>query len=106
MSDHAGAKLYHSSLPPVLTLIACKGFASDAPPALSARDFTACVPYMRNRKRQHLFARQFYKTQHEIENMFARLESWRQISTGHDGCDTHPLSVICIAAPFIFCLNH
>ena len=56
MSDHTGAKLLYSSLPPAETLIADKGYDSEEfREALAARNIKACIPPKRNRKIQHVF---------------------------------------------------
>lgn len=106
MSDHAGAKLLYPRLPPAETLIADKGYDSDEfREALAARKITACIPPKRNRKTQHFFDRQLYKTRHKIENMFGRLNDWRRVSTRYDRCVHTFFSASCIAATFIFYLN-
>ena len=106
MSDHTGAKLLYPSLPPAKTLIADKGYDSDEfRQALAARQIRACIPPKRNRKNQHSFDKQLYKTRHKIENMFGRLQDWRRINTRYDRCAHTFMSAICIAATVIFWLN-
>jgi transposase len=53
---------------------------------LAARKIEACIPPKRNRKIQHAFDKQLYKTRHKIENMIGRLKDWRRISTRYDRC--------------------
>ena len=106
MSDHTGTKLLYPSLPPAGTLIADKGYDSEEfREALAARNIKACIPPKRNRKIQHAFDKQIYKTRHKIENMFGKLKDWRRISTRYDRCAHTFFSAICIAASFIFYLN-
>ena len=106
MSDHVGAKHLYPQLPSANTLIADKGYDSDEfREALAARKIEACIPPKRNRKTQHLFDKQLYKTRHKIENMFGRLKDWRRISTRYDRCAHTFFSAICIAASFIFYLS-
>jgi transposase len=106
MSDHTGAKHLYPRLPSADTLIADKGYDSNEfRQALAARNIEACIPPKRNRKLQHPFDRQLYKTRHKIENMFGRLKDWRRISTRYDRCAHTFFSAICIAASFIFYLN-
>ena len=105
MSDHTGAKLLYPSLPPAETLIADKGYDSDEfREALTARNIKACIPPKRNRKIQHAFDKQIYKTRHKIENMFGKLKDWRRIHTRYDRCAHTFMSAICIAAAVIFWL--
>ena len=97
MSDHTGAKLLYSSLPPAETLIADKGYDSEEfREALAARNIKACIPPKRNRKIQYAFDKQLYKTRHKIENMFGKLKDWRRISTRYDRCAHTFFSAICI----------
>ena len=106
MSDHVGAKHLYPQLPSANTLIADKGYDSDEfREALAARNIKACIPPKRNRKIQHAFDKQLYKTRHKIETMFGRLKDWRRISTRYDRCAHTFFSAICIAASFIFYLN-
>jgi putative transposase len=106
MSDHTGAKLLYSKLPPATTLIADKGYDSDQfRHALAARNIEACIPPKQNRKTQHAFDRSLYRLRHRIENMFGKLKDWHRISTRYDRCAHTFFSAICIAAAFIFYLN-
>jgi transposase len=106
MSDHTGAKLLYPSLPSADTLIADKGYDSDEfRAALPARNIEACIPPKRNRKNQHSYDKQLYKTRHKIENMFGKLKDWRRVSTRYDRCAHTFFSAICIAAAWIFYIN-
>ena len=106
MNDHTGAKLLYPKLPQADILIADKGYDSDEfRQALAARKIKACIPPKRNRKTQHAFDKQLYKTRHKIENTFGKLKDWRRISTRYDRCAHTFFSAICIAASFIFYLS-
>ena len=106
MSDHIGAKLLYPSLPRADTLIADKGCDSDEfREALVARNIEAGIPSKCDRKVQHAFDRQVFKSHQKIENMFGKLKDWRRISTRYDRCAHTFFSAICIAASFIFYLN-
>jgi transposase len=68
-------------------MIADNGYDSDEfRQALAARNIKACIPPKRNRKIQHAFDKQLYKTRHKIENMFGKLKDWRRILTRYDRC--------------------
>ena len=73
--------------------------------ALAARNIKACIPPKRNRKIQHAFDKQIYKTRHKIENMFSELKDWRRISTRYDRWAHTFFPAISVAASFIFYLN-
>jgi len=87
MSDHKGAQIMLSALPPASALIADKGYDSDwFREALKARGTETCIPPTRSRKTPLDYDRALYRQRHKIENLFAKLKDWRRISTRYDRC--------------------
>ena len=106
MSDHKGATLIYPLLPDAGTLIADKGYDSDAfREALAERGITPCIPPRARRKSPASYCRKQYRQRHRVENMFSRLKDWRRISTRYDRCAHTFFSAICIAATVIFWLG-
>ena len=106
MSDHKGAQIMLSALPPASALIADKGYDSDwFREALKARGTEPCIPPTRSRKKPLYYDRALYRQRHKIENLFAKLKDWRRISTRYDRCAHTFFSAICIAAAVAFYLN-
>jgi transposase len=99
MSDHIGAKLLYPGLPEAKTLIADKGYDSDAfRDALQAKGIKACIPPKIHRRKAIMFDKILYKQRYKIENMFGKLRDWRRVSTRYDRCARTFFSAICIAA--------
>jgi putative transposase len=106
MSDHKGARLMFDVLPAAKTLIADKGYDSDAfREALMDRGTQPCIPPRRNRKTPPDYDKTLYKQRHKVENLFAKLKDWRRIATRYDRCSHTFFSAICIAASVAFYLN-
>ena len=81
MSDHPVAKLLYPNIPSADTLIADKSYDSDEfRHAPAARNVEACIPPKRNRKTQHSYDKQLYKTRHKIENVFGKSRYGRYAS--------------------------
>ncbi|HVI91825.1 MAG TPA: IS5 family transposase [Dongiaceae bacterium] len=106
MSDHKGAALICPSLPDAKTLIADKGYDSDAfRKALAARDILPCIPPRAGRRSPAKYCATTYQRRHKVENMFAKLKDWRRIATRYDRCAHTFFSAICVAAAVIFWLG-
>lgn len=81
MSDHKGAALIYPMPPEAETLIADKGYDSDAfREALAGRGITPCIPPRAKRRSPATYCKTLYRQRHKVENMFARLKDWRRIS--------------------------
>ena len=105
MSDHKGAALLMSVLPPSRHLIGDRGY--DSRPfrnALAERGTTACIPSSRSRKVPIPHDRTLCRQRHRVENMFGKLKDWRRIATRYDRCAHTFFPAICIAATIIFWL--
>ena len=106
MSDHKGAALMLSALPPAKQLIGDRGYDSDGfRAALVAKGIVPCIPPRKTRKVQHAHDRTLYRQRHRIENMFAKLKDWRRIATRYDRSAHTFMSAIVIAATVLFWLN-
>ena len=106
VSDHVGAKIVYPALPKATTLIADKGYDSDAwRAALKAMRITACIPPIASRKSPVHFDKTAYKQRHKVDNAFNRLKDWRRIATRYDRCADLFLSAITIAAIILFWCN-
>ncbi len=87
MSDHKGAALIYPMLPDAETIIADKGYDSDAfREALAGRGITPCIPPRAKRRLPATYCKTLYRQRHKVENMFARLKDWRRISMRYDRC--------------------
>jgi transposase len=88
MSDHKGAALIYPMLPDAETLIADKGYDSDAfREALAGRGITPCIPPRAKRRLPATYCKTLYRQRHKVENMFTKLKDWRRISMRYDRCD-------------------
>jgi transposase len=106
MSDHRGAGLVLSALPPAAALIADRGYDSNwFRRALFERGIEACIPSTKSRRQPLDYDKALYRQRHRIENMFAKLKDWRRIATRYDRCAHTFFSAICIAAAVAFYLN-
>ncbi|EFH10704.1 transposase, IS4 family [Pseudoroseomonas cervicalis ATCC 49957] len=106
MSDHKGAALMLSALPPARVLIGGKGYDSNRfRQALTARGIEPCIPSRRGRKQRITHDRKLYRQRHHIENMFGRLKDWRRIAMRHDRRAHTFMSAICLAATTLFWIN-
>jgi transposase len=106
MSDHKGPALIYPMLPDAETLIADKGYDSDAfREALAERGITPCIPPRAKRRLPATYCETLYRQRHKVENMFAKLKDWRRISMRYDRCAHTIFSAICIAATVIFWLG-
>jgi transposase len=104
-SDDIGAAALLSSLPKAGALLANLGHDADwLRNALIACDIHPCIPSRKNRKVVIAHDKALYKTRHKIENMFARLEDWRRISTRYDRCADIFMSAYALAAVVMFWL--
>ena len=103
MNDHKGARLLSVALPKAKTLIADRGYDSDAfRNALNKKGITPCIPPRKNRKAVIDYDTNLYRSRHRIENMFAKLKDWRRIATRYDRCAHTFLSAVTLAAIVIF----
>jgi transposase len=94
MSDHKGAALIYPMLPDAETIIAEKGYDSDAfRDALAGRGITPCIPLRAKRRSPATYCKTLYRQRHKVENMFARLKDWRRISMRYDRC-AHTFSAL------------
>ena len=106
MSVHRGARFKIRALPKAKTLIADKGYNSDAfRAALKARGTEPRIPPTRSRKNPLNYDKTLYRQRHKIENLFAKLKDWRRIATRYNRCAHTFFSAICIAAAVAFYLN-
>ena len=77
MSDHKGAALIYPMLPDAETIIADKGYDSDAfRDALAGRGITPCIPPRAKRRLPATYCKTLYRQRHKVENMFAKLKDW------------------------------
>ncbi|GBR10419.1 hypothetical protein AOE01nite_17700 [Acetobacter oeni] len=60
------------------------------------------IPPKKNMKSKLPHNWHLYKKRHQIKNMFAKLKDWRRVATRYDRCAHTFMSVIHIAATFIF----
>ena len=105
MSDHKGAALIYPMLPGAATLIADKGYDSDAlRQVLAGRGITRCIPRAK-RRLPATYRKTLYRQRHKVESMFAKLKDWRRISMRYDRCAHTFFSAICIAATVVFWLG-
>ena len=63
-----------------------------------------CIPGRKSRSKTIKYDKRRYKHRNQIGRMFGRLKDWRHISTRYDRCPKIFLSVIALAATFIFWL--
>lgn len=103
MNDHkGGAAIICPALPDADTLIADKGYDSDAlRKALHEHGITPCISPRVNRRAPATFCETLYKQCRKVESMFAKFKDWRRISTRYDRCAYTFLSAICIAVTII-----
>lgn len=107
MSDHKGAALIYPMLPDAETLIADKGYDSDAfREALAERGITPCIPPRAKRRLPATYCKALYRQRRKVENMLAKLKDRRHISMRYDRCAYTVFSAICIAATVIFWLGN
>jgi transposase len=105
MSDHKGARLMLSALPPAKSLLGDRGYDSNwFRAALAGKGIEACIPSSKSRKVEIPHDKTLYRQRHRIENMFGRLKDWRRIATRYDRCAHAFFSAICIAATVAFWL--
>ena len=105
MSDHRGAAMMLTALPPARELLADRGYDSRRfRAALVDRGIAPCIPSTRSRKAPLPYDKDLYRQRHRIENMFGRLKDWRRIATRYDRCAHTFFSAICIAATVTFWL--
>jgi putative transposase len=105
MSDHRGAAMTLTALPPARELLADRGYDSRRfRTALVERGIAPCIPSTRSRKTPLPYDKNLYRQRHRIENMFGRLKDWRRIATRYDRCAHTFFSAICIAATVTFWL--
>lgn len=105
-SDHRGAAIMLSRLPPAHHLIADRGY--DSRPfrdALAKRGISPCIPSTRSRTIPIPHDPVLYRQRHRIEIMFGRLKDWRRIAMRYDRCAHTFFSAITLAATVIFWLN-
>jgi transposase len=106
VSDHKGAAIIYPLLPKADTLIADKGYDSDAfRDALRECGITPCIPPRAKRRSPATYCKSTYKKRHKIENMFAKLKDWRRLALRYDRCAHTFFSAICIAATVLFWLG-
>jgi transposase len=106
MSDHKGAAMMLSTLPPAKQAIADRGYDSDGfRAALIDRGISPCIPPRKHRIIQHPYDPTLYRQRHKIEVMFGRLKDWRRIAMRYDRCAHTFMATITIAATVIFWLN-
>ena len=105
MSDHRGAAMMLSALPPARELLADRGYDSNRFRAnLIERGIIPCIPSTRSRKVPLPYDKELYRQRHRIENMFGRLKDWRRIAMRYDRCAHTFLSAITIAATVTYWL--
>jgi transposase len=107
VSDFKGADVLWSDLPEETEeVLGDRGYDSNQiRQSLAERNITACIPPKKNRKSKPPYDWHLYKKRHLIENMFAKLKDWRRVATRYDRCAHTFMSVIHIAASFIFYLK-
>jgi transposase len=105
MSDHRGAAMMLSALPPARELLADRGYDSKRfRDALVERGIVPCIPSTKSRNVPLPYDKDLYRQRHRIENMFGRLKDWRRIATRYDRCAHAFFSAICIAATVTYWL--
>jgi transposase len=78
MSDYNGAAPIYPMLPEAETLIADKGYDSDAfREALAGRRITPCIPPRAKRRLPATYRNTLYRQPHKVENTFAKLKDCR-----------------------------
>ena len=103
MSDHRGAALIHPILPDAETLIADKGYDSNAfRDALAECGITPCIPPRAGRRLPATYCKTLYRQRHKVENMFATLKDWRRLALRYDRCAHTFFSSIAITATVIY----
>jgi transposase len=106
MSDHRGAAMMLSALPPARELLADRSYDSSRFRAeLTTRGITPCIPSTKSRKIPLPYDKLLYRQRHRIENMFGRLKGWRRVATRYDRCAHTFFSAIRIAAAVTFWLS-
>jgi transposase len=98
-SDHRGAALLLSNMPPARELIADRAY--DSRPfhdVLLNRGTTPCIPSTRNRKLPIPHDPILYRQRHRVEITFGRLKDWRRIAMRYDRCAHTFFAAITIAA--------
>jgi transposase len=101
-----GAALIYPMLPDAETLIADKGFDSDAfREALAGRGITPCLPPRAKRRLSATYCKTLYRQRHKVENLLARLKDWPRISMRCHRRAHTLFSAICIAATVIYRLG-
>ena len=104
-SDFKGADVLLKDLPKAQNLIGDRGYDSNKIRNLLAEQQIApCIPPKKNRKETIDYCKATYKTQHRVENLFAKLKDWRRIATRYDRCAHTFRSAIYLAATIIFWL--
>ncbi len=105
-SDHRGAALMLSRLPPARDLIGDRGYDSARfRQALHDRGTCACIPSTRSRKRPIPHDATLYRQRHKVEIMFGRLKDWRRIHTRYDRRADTFFAAITLAAIVTFWLQ-
>ena len=87
MSDHKGAALIYPMLPDAETLIADRGYDSDAfREVLAERGITPCIPPRAKRWLPATYCKTLYRQRHKVENMFAKLMCFAMVRLGFMRC--------------------
>ncbi len=106
MSDYKGAALLLPVLLEAQELITDKGIDTVwFRQALFDRKIKLCISPRKGRTANIFFDKATYKLRHKIENLFAKLQTWRRIARRYDQCAHNFFLAICIAAAVIFYLN-
>jgi transposase len=103
MSDHKGAALIYPLLPDAETLIADKGYDSDAfREALAGRGITPCIPSRAKRRLSATYCKTLYRQRHKVENIFAKLKDWRRLKCATTAAPTHSSALSASRQPLSF----
>lgn len=98
-SDYIGARVLLGSLPPARAVLADRGYDADwFRNALIENDIRPYTPSRRGRKAVVSHDAGLYRKRYKIENMFAKLQDLRRISTRYDRCADLFLSACELAA--------
>ena len=85
VSDFVPAQECLEAAPPAATVIADRGYDSDAlREFIQKRGAKPVIPPKKNRKVQYCYDKALYQTRNRIERFFCRLKDFRRVATRYD----------------------